>query len=208
MLNTITPALGAALLVMILTGFQAPATAAPTAIDPSAFTPEEYQDFSWRSIMGGHPDAVRPDVDVVRVIGNEDFPTIYTDCMLAEGFAVTVNADTSFEATVPPEQQESFDMAMYVCEAKYPRPSILTRTDNDDAGRLLYAYYHDELLSCLRDLGLTPDPLPSEQTFLQTLNSAERYDPYSTLVTNGGMTIDTWNTATKQCPQRPDSLTN
>ncbi|MEC5186218.1 hypothetical protein RCH12_003702 [Cryobacterium sp. MP_3.1] len=205
--NKVTPILGAALLVMILAGCQAQA-AAPSAIDPSAYTPEEYQDFSWRSIMGSHPDAVRPDVDVVRVIGNEDFPTIYTDCMLEEGFTVKVNADTSFEATVPPEQQEAFDMAMYVCEAKYPRPAILTRTDDEDAGRLLYAYYRDDLLSCLADLGLTSDPLPSEQTFLQTLNSAERYDPYSSLITNGGVTIETWDKATAQCPQRPDSLTN
>lgn len=180
---------------------------APNAVDPDSFSAEEYQDAAWRSIMSGYPEAERPAVQAVRVIGNEDFPAVFTACMSDEGFDVAVNEDTSFEATVPPSQDEAFSLANYVCEATYPRPLILAHPDDDESGRALYAYYRDELIPCLVGLGYTPDELPSEQTFLQQLNTAQRFDPYAALISaGGGLDIDSWDAANEQCPQRPSSL--
>ncbi|HEU5223383.1 MAG TPA: hypothetical protein VFU07_06835 [Candidatus Lumbricidophila sp.] len=126
--------------------------------------------------------------------------------MLDQGFTVKVNPDTSFEATTPKGQEEPFALAMYTCEAKYPRPFILSHPDDETSGRTLYAYYRDILIGCLTKLGQTPAPLPSEQVFLQNLNTAERYDPYASLLGNGGMDFQEWNEATTNCPQRPASL--
>lgn len=182
----------------------------PRADDSSdkwnGFTPTDYQDVMWSSIMGGYPDAERPDIEVVRVITNDDFAVIYTDCMSEEGFTVEVFEDTSFSADIPPDQQEAFDMAMYVCEAKYPRPMLLTQPDDEHTGRVLYSYYEDELIPCLEGLGFTIDPLPSEQTFLENLHGGQRYDPYASLIVDGGLTIERWDAANAQCPQRPSEL--
>jgi len=189
--------------VLLLTGCT---SAAPDVFEPEGFTPEQYQDAVWNSIMGAYPDAERPDVEVVRVISNADFADIFTACMLDQGFEVEVFQDTSFSADVPEAQQEAFAMAMYTCEAMYPRPFLLTVPDDEHTGRVLYAYYTDELIPCLEDLGYTIEAPPSEQVYLQNLDTAQRYDPYASLVGNGGIGMDEWNAANEQCPQRPAAL--
>ncbi|QTX03381.1 hypothetical protein [Agromyces archimandritae] len=197
-------ALALTLLLPGCTSQQNPANLSSTA--KVVFTPKDYQDVMWDSIMARFPDAVRPEVPIVRVITDEDFAPLYEQCMHEEGFEVEVYEDTGFKAFVPEGQDEPFSLAMYICEAKYPRPTEMGVAEDDASGHLLYSYYRDSLIQCLTDQGFEPEPLPSETKFLDAMSTDERYDPYAGLLRTGGLNFSDWETLNEECPQRPAEL--
>lgn len=199
-----------AVVLVTLVGCQSSTRPPVEAIDSTYLSTAEYQDAMWSAIMADYPAHPRPEIEVVRVIADDAFGEYFTDCMADEGMPVTVLEDNSFQANKPVSDPEAFSLAMYTCEARFPRPFLLPRfmstvTLSAASAHRLYVYYRDDLLPCLIGAGFSPDTLPSETTFVAELDSERRYFPYDVTVGDSSLSAAEWSEINMRCPQAPTS---
>lgn len=78
-------------------------------------------DAVWDSLMGQYPDAVRPDVQVVRLVSEREFRPALAECLRAAGFPDAQIIDEVVQLTGDsPVQQEAYNFALFVCQLQYP----------------------------------------------------------------------------------------
>lgn len=63
----------------------------------------------------------RPEVELVREIGDEDWSAVQTECLTEAGFPPSVDSAEAVGWEVPAEQADAFALADYTCQAQYPR---------------------------------------------------------------------------------------
>ncbi|MEL0625928.1 hypothetical protein V6245_03110 [Salinibacterium amurskyense] len=163
---------------------------------------EEQLDFEWSTVIARFPDAVRPDVPLIRYIDLHEWAPVQAECMNAEGFPdVSATPDGGLSSgTIPPGQEEAYAIAAYVCAAQYPRdPKYLTPWTDERLG-MVYDYYIDKLIPCLKGEGYEPPDPPSRVTFI------DGYDGWSPYLGVVGYTQDEWFHINEICPQWPEGL--
>ena len=136
-----------------------------------------------------------PVVAVVRPVGPDTVLQGRGQCMRAAGFDATDDGRARGSAG----QTEAFNLALYTCAAQYPIGDKYLQPYDTAQLTIIYDYYRDVSIPCLKGLGLMPAELPSLQTFLDTLNTPAEYQP-----TNGlSLTPESARDTESQCRSLP-----
>ncbi|WP_168627205.1 hypothetical protein [Cryobacterium sp. BB307] len=165
---------------------------------------EESLDQHWNQVQTQYPSAVRPSVEIVRTISTDEWAQVMADCLTEEGFSsVRANDDGSIEWG-DISQVQAFDVARYVCTAKFPRDPKYQRPLTDAQLDRLYLYYVGDLTECLTGLGYQISPPPSQQVFRETY-----YEDAWLPIADAASRADSpekWAEIVRRCPQAPDDL--
>lgn len=145
-----------------------------------------------------HGDPV-PDVPIVKWVRVYEQPKYLVKCLRSKGLDVKLEENGYSFETADPAEDIRYDKASYWCMAAYPYIEVTTRPLKPEQGRILYKYYVETLIPCLQKAGYNgPFELPSEETFLNQVNSTPRYSPY-----NFAVPEEEYSTAEQKCPERP-----
>lgn len=105
---------------------------------------------------------------LVRWIYPEELASVLVPCLADRGFVVSANASgTGVVGEVPSVQNKPFARAMLECKALYsvdPRAELPVY--EREKGELIYEYWSEFLIPCLRERGQTIAALPSLEVFL------------------------------------------
>jgi len=181
--------------------------------DPIDLTDEQLAqsilDQSWAEYSARFPDVQRPRIERVRFITGDEWPTVISDCMHSEGFGqvgLNVFEDGIDFGVVPAEQEAAFELARYVCAARFPLNPKLQRPLSDDQLFRLYDYYVGDHTACLESLGYTiPEP-PTKQVFIETHLATPWLPIYFAAPQARARGIDAIVEMIKSCPQQPDGF--
>lgn len=143
-----------------------------------------------------------PEVERVRYVSQEDWPTEQAQCLSTLGFPTSVESDGSFTTKSTEGQQEALAEASYTCEVQYPMDLKYSQAPTRTQLRIFYGYYRDTLIPCLQDYGVETGSLPSEETFVEgTASGSASWTPYDAI------NLETVDTAemNQKCPSSPPS---
>lgn len=174
--------------------------------DEAAPSVSQQLDEKWAAFSAIYPEVTRPTVEVVEVLNLENWAETIATCLVDEGFSVNVTPDNGLEwSAVPEAQQQSFALAQYVCDARYPlNPKLNVPLDGEQLTEL-YDYFADELVPCLESEGFAISAMPSRQAFIDDYYTERSWSPYSDVVGNVE-SDDRWHEINEACPQEPGTL--
>jgi hypothetical protein len=146
------------------------------------------------------------DVEFVRYISPDDWGRVHAQCFRDHGIdaAETFDGGISFER-VPedlPDRERVIQEAEYRCLVMYPVHPRYRQPLSPAQIRVIYDYYIDSLVPCLRRRGLgIPDP-PEWETFLARFETSHEWTPYQ-FVTWASYSDEEWQALNEDCPQHP-----
>ena len=142
-----------------------------------------------------------PSVTPIRTISDNDVQDVLDACIKEAGFP-------GLSGEVPDDQQEQWHLAIYRCAASYPIDPKYQMPLTKSQLEILYKYYQETLVPCLRNHGHNPLDPPSRETFLSSWGTSQAYSPYATIAREvAQMTQEDQNNLQKTCPQRPPNDT-
>ena len=162
----------------------------------------EKQDADWAELAVTYPDAVRPDVDVIRTVNPVESTSAIAACMVSVGFPETkATPDGGLDyGSFPTEQTRTHDIALFACRAQYPMDPRFDTPPTEAQYEYLYHYFAHDLTECLESHGIDVPEAPTYETFRDTINSREAWSPYISYEPTG----DTqWLAVNTDCPQMP-----
>lgn len=182
-----------AVLALVLAGCTAQPEAEPAG-DPLLAQALEQ---NWRDFSGRYPSVERPEVEVVAVMDLEEYQPQLVACVREEGFP---------EATIDPmggigyegSQLDAYELAMYICRARYPLDPKYYEPLNDEQLGKLYDYYVTELVPCLEGEGYSTPPAPSRQSFVDN-HLTEPWIVYDDVPDS--LSESAWYRLNEVCPQ-------
>lgn len=133
-----------------------------------------WMESSWESVTGMFPQAVRPDIGLVRYVESDEWVSeIIAKCMVDLGFeAQHYMEEDGVEFFGPVEQLEDRLVGIYTCQVQYPMRPIAPLSPE-----LGYEYETTVLKKCLEAEGIrVPEP-PSRQAYLEGAD----WNPYESL---------------------------
>ncbi|WP_439564168.1 hypothetical protein [Microcella sp.] len=170
---------------------------------------QETLDQAWREVVAVDPGAVRPDVELIRLVSLDEWAPTTASCLADEGFKdVTIDASGQgvLVGDLAEAQRSAYQLALYVCAARYPLDPKYNEPLDEAQMKKLYEYYVNELSTCLRELGYEPSPAPSLQGFIDSYAS----DPWLPWVEASLLAAPSGPNATAEletrCPQLPPDL--
>jgi hypothetical protein len=148
-----------------------------------------------------------PDVAIIHLISQSEWPQTMVDCQQAAGFDAQLTPDgqgVMVENTA--EQASAHALAEYTCAASYPiKPSQRAELT---AGQkeVVYAYLTSTLVECLADYGHAVTGIPSKATFLGQFESSPPWNPYEQIY-SVGLSLAELDTLESNCaPNTPPDL--
>ncbi len=153
-----------------------------------------------RAAAGLDPE-VLPDVELVRYIHPDEDFEITAACMSEQGWEAEEDQGLSFY--IPPGQEEAFDVAMYVCVAKYPKDPKYTVPLSDERLEAVYEFRIAETLPCVRQHGYTVPDAPTLATFLAQKGKWDPAADAERQVAEDPAQWDSYNEFSEACPSGP-----
>jgi hypothetical protein len=163
-----------------------------------------YLDNAWRNVVSIHPDAIRPEVDRVRLIHQTDWTTIIPDCLAEMGHHVEPDANGSWSVQGGPGSEPYF-LAFYTCDAMYPVHPKYNAPMTDAKITQLYDYFLNSLKPCLEREGYTVPPAPSLQRFQETYRTDGGWLIYAG-VADAAISMEELARINRVCPQVPENF--
>lgn len=203
--SPVTIAGAAVVLTGMLSGCTAPASEPAT---PTPTVTVDYQqqanDSWWDLWMLDYPDAVKPDVEVVREIAPSERGQVMSDCMTVAGYETTLYPDGSVAYEHGPEsQREAHGVAVYVCHAQYPLADKYLQPETPESLGRLYDYWAGEATDCLAAHGfISSDEVPSRESYVQGRGSS--WTPFNGLA--DAVEEDEFYTISAECVRYPDDV--
>ena len=186
-------------LALLLTGCAAQPAPGPAAEDPLL---AQYLEQHWKEFSVRHSDVERPEVAVVAVMNAEEYPAQLVSCLHEEGFP-EVTLDPLGGIGYEGSQLDAYDLAMYICESRYPIDPRYTQPLTDEQLGKLYDYYANELVPCIEREGYTAPEAPTRQYFIDHFSDAP-WRPYSEVSDATGESE--WYRMNEVCPQTTYTL--
>lgn len=179
--------------------------AAPTAdADTAREMIAAANDEAWEQLSSMFPGVERPEVEQIRVVGTAEWGKVLTRCIEEQGFPASATSDGGISyGTIPEEQAEAQNIAVYICRVQYPTdPSALLPLTADEVS-FLYEFYKSELVPCLTSRGYEVE-MPSESVFRDRLKTeGSPWAPYQEIPEVGGAALET---LLVECPQIPSGF--
>lgn len=126
-----------------------------------------------------------PEVEIVTWVTNSEANLIIGKCLEDKGLAVEYDASgVEYVGGEPPPGNTPENLAIYTCSAMYPSKLLSIDLTSEDTLRTWYAYYRDELLSCLAENGYPVEDLPTFETFSEPALTS-RWSPWQVLIDHG-----------------------
>ena len=166
------------------------------AADPDI---QEQLDGFAESFSVSYPDVELPVIPIERLIDADDWATTIVGCLDKEGFRASVSDGGITAAGVDSEHMQDYELASYVCKARFPVQPELTRLD-DAKLEVLYAYFTGPLTDCLKGQGAIVDPEPGLTMFVENYGLNDGWDPFAHVAE---LDPEEMTQAVAACPQRP-----
>lgn len=148
-----------------------------------------------------------PEVAVVRETTPEEYQQVFASCLDEAGWNPTLHPDGTIEVgPFTHEQEEAYNLAVYVCGEQYPVADIYTTELTQEQHRMVYEYTREEFIPCVEGLGLHPGALPGLEAYLADPSQDWMGDMTGQLkqaVSDGR--IEYPNEWLVRCPPRPPS---
>jgi len=160
--------LGAGAVVALLTagGLALAAPPPPPPLPPD----QEYSWYEsgveelWLNVLEEHPHAVRPDVEFVRFITEDEEAEVIFGCLRAQGIPAVLD-EHGVSTTVPIGSEEQYQVAWFACGVQYPLSPNENLPFTDDELRHIYRYFVEQLRPCLEARGYDIPPAPGFEEF-------------------------------------------
>lgn len=105
----------------------------------------------------------------------EEFDRAYLECMEESGWVLSRDEFGQLSITLSESQEEDYERASEDCASKFQVAAKYSEPLDDEQWQVVHAYYEQTVIPCLESLGYTPDPLPSLDVFIATVDSPEAY---------------------------------
>ena len=113
---------------------------------------------------------------LVRWVAREEVASVMVPCLASKGFVVTAAAGgTGVRGPVPSSQNQAFGLATIECRAMYSVEPRLDAPPSEAQKALVYEYWSDSVIPCVRGRGLTMADLPTRETWLADPQPMEDY---------------------------------
>jgi len=146
---------------------------------------EEWNQESLRSAARDLAIEDPPQVSIVRIVSQQEWPEAQRTCLTAQGFDAVASGGGLDLSRIPEAQKgpdSPLNRAVYECQAQYPVDPRYTVAPNRAQLEVMYAYFVDETIPCLAEQGVTSlqEP-PSAGAFLDASENAGRvaWSPYA-----------------------------
>lgn len=157
----------------------------------------------WNSVHLQFPNAVQPEVEIVRRVDPGDWATAIAACLNDSGFPdVTADADGGLSYQNQSAQTERFALAKYSCVAAYPLEKKYTAPLDDEQLGNIFDYLTLVQVPCLEAQGFEISDPPSRQRFIETYVTAPEWLPYGELPIEV-LQSDELATIQALCPEDP-----
>lgn len=168
--------------LLVLTGCTAAEPSADPPGEPAVAQLDPDVQAEWENLHREFPDAIQPEVEIIRRVDREDWATVIADCLNESGFPdVTADADGGVTYYTLTDQAEQFLIAKYICVAQYPLEKKFTSPLDDEQLGDLYDYLALMQAPCLESQGFDIPAPPSRQRFIETYATAPEWTPYGSL---------------------------
>lgn len=191
-----------------LAGCAAPAAStAPTVVIDTmteaerAATTSRVLEERWRALQLQFPEAVRPDVSMVRYVWFSEADQVRAECLNDLGFTAAASEDGGVDVAGDQAQREAINVALYTCAAMYPLDPHANAPLNDSQLEYTYWYFTNTLTTCLQSFGVSVSNAPSLEVFKQNFYTEASWSPYADI----GESVD-WAQINKECPQSGPDL--
>jgi hypothetical protein len=174
----------AALLVLsclLLAGCAAtpPDPASITAAQRKAATDADLA-MRWDLVSPGNPTYARPKVKIVEYVNYLDEGRVLASCMHHSGYphVAWTLAGGIVDTDVKPIDRFPVEVAIYICEAKYPDDPLELGYLSDAQEEYLYTYWGNETVPCLRSHGAIVSDLPPVGQFGEGYEDVGALNPF------------------------------
>lgn len=111
-------------------------------------------------------EGARPEVDLIREVGDDEWVAVHVECMTGMGFPTTLDGSEAVRWDVPAGQADAFALAKFTCEAQYPRLMAYQQPYSTDQLTLMYDWMIEETIPCLAAEGYQVTDVVSLETFI------------------------------------------
>ncbi len=128
-----------------------------------------------------------PETPIERWVAANEWAQVMSTCLEGEGLVGARPADDGeridFSDVDAEGPRELFlaDVAVLVCQSRYPSRNWYAAEVADIEVPWAWQYSRDVLVPCLLASGLRPPPLPSEADFVEQWGGADGWNPYAPL---------------------------
>jgi len=189
----VVAAVGAAALLLLAactTTSTPPPPAGITAAQKAAATRSNLEQ-RWAIVTRENPALVAPRVAIVRYTNYLDAPSTIAACLRRSGYPGTIvtSSNDVVDPTITAARQHPFDVAHYVCDARYPEDPLELGYLSDAQEAFLYSYWQNDTVPCLRAQGLAVADLPPIGQFGEGYEDVGNMNPYAHLKTRDGLSV-------------------
>ncbi|MCK0111816.1 hypothetical protein MWU75_06660 [Ornithinimicrobium sp. F0845] len=110
-------------------------------------------------------DGERPEVDLIREVGDDAWLAVHVECLTQAGFPPTSNDDQAVRWDTPAEQSDAFALAEFTCAAQYPRLMAYQQPYSAEQLALMYDWMVEETIPCLAGEGYEVTDVISLEAF-------------------------------------------
>ncbi len=160
----------------------------PSPQDPAGITAAQRKaateadlDLRWSQVQPGDPAYPRPRVKIVKYVNYLDEGPVLTTCMHKAGYPhVTWSLNSGLiDTDVKPVNRFPVEVAVYICEARFPADPLELGYLSDAQEEYLYHYWSNETVPCLRAHGATVANLPPVGQFGEGYEDVGSLNPFT-----------------------------
>jgi hypothetical protein len=171
-----------AVLCLLLTGCAEPPPPDPASITAAQRRAATEEDLAmrWEQVQPGDPTFARPVVHIVRYVNYLDEGQVLATCMHTAGYPhVTWTFGGGLVDTdLKPVDRFPVEVAIYICEAKYPPDPLELGYLSDAQEAYLYEYWSNDTVPCMRERGAVLSDLPPIGQFGEGYEDVAALNPY------------------------------
>jgi hypothetical protein len=158
----------------------------------------------WDQVSRNHPGYPRPKASIVEYVNYLDEGPVLVACMRRSGYPhVTWSLSGGIVDADKAPDRFRLDVAIYLCEARYPEDPLELGYLSDAQEEYLYSYWSNETVPCLRSHGAVVANLPPVGQFGEGYEDVGALNPFTRARLPRGIT-QAYLVAT--CPPYPGEL--
>ena len=162
---------------LLLAGCTTPPAPEATPEPPAEYTVAWVVEQSWVTFHDRFPDVERPEVKPERLITSGEWAETIAGCLREEGFDdATATLGEQIESASA--DQQDYQLATYVCSARFPIDPKYFRPLTEKSIGLVYDYFVNSLVPCLAAQGHTVSAPPSRDAFVTGWEGVPGWNPY------------------------------